>query len=242
MPATENSLSALVLHQAPGGWGLPTLSPFCLKLQTYLRMGGIAFRCVSGENPAKGPKRKIPWIEYEGRTLGDSGLIIEYIEKRHGYDADRGMSASDSAIAHALRRLLEDSLAWALMYDRWVMDSSAHRDFRDLVLSKIPAPLRRLVVPLACRDVRRQLHSQGMGRHSPDEVHSIGRRDIAAVADFLGAKPFLMGDRPTRVDASAYGVLANILKPSMESPLKEEALRRANLVAFVERIQGLYFA
>lgn len=241
-PPIEQSASVLVLHQAPGGWGLPSLSPFCLKLQTYLRMRAIPFRCVSGENPAKGPKGKIPWIEHPGGTLGDSGLIIEYLEKQYGHSADQGLSASDAAVAHGMRRLLEESLAWALAYDRWIMDGESQRKFRDIVLGKIPPPLRRVITPLARRDLRRQLHIQGMGRHSPVEVHAIGRRDIAAVAEFLGAKPFLMGKQPTSVDACAYGVLANILQPPLESPMKEEALGRTNLVDFVERIRGLYFA
>jgi hypothetical protein len=36
--------------------------------------------------------------------------------------------------------------------------------------------------------------------YSQDEIH-----DIGAIADFLGDKPFLMGETRTEIDAVAYG-------------------------------------
>ena len=78
--------------------------------------------------------------------------------------------------------------------------------------------------------------------HSRDEIHAIGRRDIGAIADFLGDKPFLMGATATEIDAVAYGLLPNIMNVPIASPIKDEALGRANLVGYVERIKSRYFA
>lgn len=90
--------------------------------------------------------------------------------------------------------------------------------------------------------MRRQLDAQGIGRHSRAEIYAIGMKDVGAIADFLGDKPFLMGGNATEIDAVAYGILANIMIVPIASPIKDEALRRANLVAFVERIRERYFA
>jgi glutathione S-transferase len=90
--------------------------------------------------------------------------------------------------------------------------------------------------------VRRQLKGHGIGLHSQDEIHAIGRKDLGAIADFLGDKPFLMGGTATEIDAIAYGFLANIVNVPIASPIKDEALKRANLAAFIERIQHRYFA
>ena len=38
MPAEK-----VILHQPPAAWGLPNPSPFCAKLETYLRMAEIPF-------------------------------------------------------------------------------------------------------------------------------------------------------------------------------------------------------
>jgi glutathione S-transferase len=66
------------------GWGLPfaTSAPFPLKLATWLRMGEIPFDFVVANDPSKGPKGKSPWIEHGSVRMGDSTLIIEYLQER----------------------------------------------------------------------------------------------------------------------------------------------------------------
>lgn len=234
-------MSKLIVHQIPGAWGLPSVGPFSLKLEAYLRIVGIPYESVVDATPFKGPKGKLPWIEHEGRKIGDSGFIIEYLEQRFGCDPNAGLSAAERAIALGLRRLIEENLYWTAVYDRWMIEDN-WRITRDVVLGLIPAPLRLLVAPVARRGVRRQLEAHGIGRHRREEIHAIGMKDLGAIADFLGKKPFLMGDTATEIDAVAYGLLANIMLVPFASPIKDEALRRANLVDFLERIRTRYFA
>jgi glutathione S-transferase len=234
-------LSDVVVHQLPGAWGLPSISPFCLKLEAVLRMAGIPFRTVVDATPFRGPKGKLPWIEHEGRRIGDSGFIVEYLEERFGCDLNAGLSASERAVALALRRLIEEDLYWTMVFDRWIVEDNWRR-FRTVVLGGVPAPLRTIVAPLARRGVRRQLEGHGLGRHSREEIHAIGCRDLGAIADFLGDKPFLMGSTATEVDAVAYGLLPNILGVPIESPIRDEGLKRANLVAYIERFRNRYSA
>ncbi len=233
-------VSKLIVHQIPGGWGLPSVGPFSLKLETWLRIAGIPYEAVTDATPFKGPKRKLPWIEHEGRRIGDSGFIIEYLERRFGCDLDEGLTAAERAVAHALRRLMEENLYWAMVYDRWMVDENWPAT-RQVVLGLVPAPMRFIIGPMARRDVRGQLDAQGTGRHTREEIHAIGTKDIGAVADHLADKPFLMGDRPTGIDAVAYGLLANIMLVPLASPIKESALQRANLVAYVSHMRQRYF-
>lgn len=233
-------MSTLLVHQIPGGWGLPSVGPFSLKLETYLRMTGIPYESVADATPFRGPKGKLPWIEHDGRTIGDSGFIIEYLEQRFGCNPNAQLGPGELAIALALRRLVEESLYWILVYDRWIVEQNWPAT-RDVVLGMIGATLRPIVAPLARRGVRRQLDAQGTGRHVRQEVHSIGIRDLGALADQLAAKPFLMGEAPTEIDAVAYGFLANIMLVPIASPVKEAALRRDNLVAYVERMRQRFF-
>jgi glutathione S-transferase len=234
-------VSDLIVHQLPGAWGLPSISPFCLKLDIYLRIVDIPFQTVVDATPFRGPKGKLPWVEHEGKKIGDSGFIIEYLEKRFGRDANAGLSAAERAVSLSLRRLIEENLYWTMVYDRWMVDAN-WRSFRDVVLGGVPIPLRQVIAPVARRGVRRQLQGHGMGRHSQEEIHAIGRRDIGALADFLAAKPFLLGEKATEIDASAYGLLANIMNVPLASPLKDEAGQRANLVGYLERVNKRYCA
>ncbi len=69
------------LHQYSPMFGIPNPSPFCMKLETWLRMAGLPFEVVRVVDPRKGPKGKVPWIDDGNQTIADSGFIIEYLEK-----------------------------------------------------------------------------------------------------------------------------------------------------------------
>jgi len=62
-----------------------------------------------------------------------------------------------------------------------------------------------------------------------------------ALSDFLGNKPYFFGDQPTALDASAFGMLINIIGCPIESPLKEHGLTKANLKDYVDRILETYY-
>ena len=52
----------IVLHQFKSFFGLPNASPFCMKLETYLRMAGLPFEIPAASVRAIGraPKGKLP--------------------------------------------------------------------------------------------------------------------------------------------------------------------------------------
>lgn len=234
-------MSQLIVHQIPGAWGLPSIGPFGLKLHAYLRLVAIPYQTVSDATPFKGPKGKLPWIEHDGQRIGDSEFIIEYLERRFGCDPDAGLSAAERAVALSMQRLIEENLYWTMVFDRWMVEVNWPIT-RQTVLGQIPPAVRLLIAPFARRGVKRQLEGHGIGRHSPEEIHAIGVRDISAIADYLGDKPYLMGATATRVDAAAYGMLANIMLVPIASPVKDAALQRVNIVDYVARMQTRCFA
>jgi glutathione S-transferase len=234
-------MSELVAYHLPGAWGLPSVSPFCLKLDAYLRMTGIPHKAATAPTPFGGPKRKAPWIEHEGKKIGDSGFIIDYLRMRFGVDPDKTLGPAERGVALALRRLIEENLYWTMVYDRWMVDENWQL-FRNTVLGGISVPMRYAIAPMARRGVRQQLRGHGIGVHSREEIHAIGKRDIGALADVLGDKPFFFGSEPSEIDAIAYGQLANIVLAPIASPVKDEALNRKNLTAFLDRFRTRYYA
>ena len=166
-------MSNLIVHQIPSAWGLPTIGPFSLKLETYLRIVGIPYDVVFDATPFSGPKRKLPWIEHDGKKIGDSGFIIEYLQQRFGSDPNVHLSSAERAIALSMRRLLEENLYWTLVFDRWMVDENWPLT-QQTVLGMIPPLVRAVIAPIARRGVRRQLAGHGIGLHSADEIHAIG--------------------------------------------------------------------
>jgi glutathione S-transferase len=57
----------------------------------------------------------------------------------------------------------------------------------------------------------------------------------------LAEGPYLMGERPCGTDATAFGVIAGILTPFFDSPLRRRTQQLANLSAYVERMMAQYY-
>ena len=91
------------------------------------------------------------------------------------------------------------------------------------------------------RQVRKGLHSHGIGRHSNAEIVAIGTRSIDAMADHLGQKPYFMGAEPTGVDATVFAFAAGALCPAFDTPLRTAAERHANLRSYVGRMTARFY-
>lgn len=63
--------------QFPPLWDLPSGSPFCAKIETYLRMVGLPYETVNDADVRKAP-RKLPVIQDDTRRIADSGLKERY--------------------------------------------------------------------------------------------------------------------------------------------------------------------
>jgi glutathione S-transferase len=128
-----------------------------------------------------------------------------------------------------------------MVYTRWI-EPAGRALTRAAFFSDLPTPLKWMVPPLARRGMRQELLGHGMGRHSPLEIYAIDQRDITALADFLGDKPFFMGDAPCTLDATAYSFLANLLWVPVDSPLKQHARQYPRLEAYCQRMRSRYYA
>jgi glutathione S-transferase len=229
----------ITLYNFGPAFGLPDPSPFVTKAEVSLKMAGLPYKTDTG-GFNKAPKGKLPYIVDDGETIADSTFIRWHLEKKYHIDLDRGLDAEQRAIAWAFEKMLEDHLYWAVVHDRWMDDVNFDKGPRTF-FRKIPAPLRPFLVPMIRRQVRRALHGQGMGRHSPEEIVALGTRSIDATADFLGTKPYLMGSEPTAVDATAFAFLAGVLCPLFDTKLRTAAERRDNLRRYVGRMTVRFY-
>jgi glutathione S-transferase len=232
-------MSMITLFTFGPNFGLPDPSPFVTKAETLLRISGLPFR-TDTSGFGKAPKGKLPYIDDDGERVADSTFIRFHLEKKHGIDFDRGLSAEQKAIAWAFEKLAEDNLYWGVLHSRWVDDANFDKGPRHF-FDRVPAPFRPLVVGMVRRQVRKGLHSQGTGRHSPAEIVTLATHGIDSIADYLGGKPFFMGAEPTGIDATIFAFVAGLLAPTFETPLRTAAERHANLRSYVGRMTGRYY-
>lgn len=230
----------ITLYQFPPAFGLPNASPFCLKLELYLRMAELPYRNRYTLELHKTPKGKLPWIDDDGVAVADSGLIIDYLKGKYGDPLDRELTAVQRATSLAITRLFEEHLYWAVLYDRWI-DEAGWALTRPGFFGGMPWPLRAIVPRVARRGIRAELHGHGMGRHTPEQIHELGVADIDALATLLGEQNCFLGSHASSVDAVATAFLANVLMVPLETPIKRAAVTHPNLVAYCERMARQYF-
>jgi len=229
------------LHQFAPAFGLPNASPFCMKMETYLRMAGLPFELVNSGDVMKAPKRKLPYIDDGGTIVADTTFVIDYLKGRYGDPLDAALSALERAEATAFQRLIEENLYWAVVQTRWA-DDAGWEMTRVAFFDAMPAPLRWFVPALAPRGLLAEMRGHGMGRHSAAEIHAIGCRDVTAIADFLADKPYMLGGQPTSLDATTHAFLANLLWAPVDSPIRRQAQARPTLEAYCQRMKTRYFA
>ena len=231
----------ITLYQFAPALGVRCPSPLCLKLETYLRMVDLPYQVAANADLLKAPKKKFPYITDNGKTIADSGFIINYLKETYGDPLDAHLTPKQSGTALAVRRLMEEHLYWIALYFRWV-DEKNWEIVKDIFFVDIPMPMRLVVPTLARRKAIRDLYGQGIGRHSRSEVLELGYENIRALSDFLSDQPYLMGSEPTSLDASGYGLLSNLIQASIESPLKDYTLGFDNLVEYCDRMHTRYWS
>ena len=238
------------LHQYPPVWGLPSLSPFCIKVEYYLRRHKIAYQVIVETNPARGPKGRMPFISDGDTVIADSSLILDYLKSpKNGKDGkhDRGhfqdhlqADLLQESLGLAYQRLIEENLYFVLLYSRWV-DPGGFKVVRKDFAKLFPPLVGKPILHLLRAQLRRQALEQGMGCHSLAEVYEIGKKDLSALAALLGEKRYFLGDQPSDLDATAYSFLVTFLKQPIENPLQELILKKRNLLEFCNREEGSIF-
>lgn len=229
------------LYQFARTWGIPNLSHFCAKTETYLRLAKLEYEAVP-TLPLFAPRGKLPYIEDQGRKIADSRHIVRYLQSNYGDNLDVHLSAYDKSLARAFQRLLEEHLFWATMYTRWTAFSPTNwQTNKGAIFNVLPPVARDLAASLYRLRINGQMQGHGIRRSTAEEVFNLGREDLDALSDFLGSKPYFMGDRPTSLDASAFGILVNTLGCPIESPIKDHALSKSNLGNYCARMQQEYY-
>ncbi len=229
----------IILYGFGPKMGLPEAGAFAMKSQIQLKMAGISFEARQGA-PPMAPKRKIPFIEVDGVRIGDSTLIHDFISREFKADLDEGLTACQRATSWAIERMLEDHLFWAINYFRWLVPENFERGPAKL-FDLAPEAARPAIRAQALETMRNALFAQGLGRHDAGEIADLGGRSITALSSLLGSQPYIMGDKPSSVDATAFAMIANALAPLFDSELRQMAEDQSNLVAYSERMMKEYY-
>lgn len=231
------------LYQFPRLQTIPNMSPYCLKVETFLKANKIPHEVV--EDVKKRSKfGMLPFIELNGEQIADSQIIVNRLKDL--FKVKPLPSSKDEAIARAFDRM-SDNHTLMLSYKSKVLDnpkndllSAALRDMMGCPQWLIPYVAPIMGCYMRCKVSKRIAAS--IGEFPVAECKDFLRKDFDAYRDLLGEKKFLFGDDITATDCTVFSQLATTLYVPTESYakdiLKEEY---PTLVAYAERIRDTVF-
>jgi len=238
---THQDTDTIRLFAFGSGWGVPfdTAAPFPLKLDAWLRMAGIPFEFVIANDPNKGPKGKSPWIEHGDVRMGDSSLIIEYLEQIFDIDLDAHLNDEQRALAVVTQRMLEEH--YHQCFEHQLFFGKGGEERLQELANTMPIPVRWLLPTVLKRTFTTQLYARGMGRHSEDIIIAQGKSDLDALSEILGEQAYFFGDKPSSIDACVFGFIGVSLYVEGDNPLYQYGASIENLMRYCERMRARYY-
>ena len=194
---------------------------------------------MKGNHFGKSPKNKFPVIEFNGQVYTDSGRIIDFLKKQFSSDIDSDLTPVEQATSLAIIRMVEEHLYFACVHFRWVEDSCFNQFIRLIAPN---AFVRNIIGPFFHAQVRKQVWSQGIGRHTDQDILQFARDDFQALSTLLGQDNFFFGKSKAHlVDIVVFSMISMVLDPAeyVKSPLIGIVNEFTNLVAFKNRMNTL---
>ncbi|KAK6167487.1 hypothetical protein SNE40_021503 [Patella caerulea] len=222
----------VILHQLGSGPYCPSLSPFVIKVETYLRMNKIPYK--NEYDRVMSSKGKTPWIQYNDDVMPDSHFIIQYLKNKFNIKINDKLTPEQKATGASFTHLVEDHLYWGLLLWRSVYDKNK-TIFRMIGLNSI-------ILWIFERKARSVCHAQGQGRHTRTETIQLIEDDLRFISNFIGNKKYFLGDNPTETDCAIFGQLCQFVWQTPDSPMETSIREKyTNLIDYCERIKSRYW-
>lgn len=180
------------------------LSPFVIKLESFLRATDIPYEYVTN-GPASSHGKK-PWIWYKGQQIDDSQKCIEFLTKTFGIDLDENLTAMQKSQSTLVRKTVEHSMYFQLLSYRW--DSDHTPKYISFIAKNFPWYLRPAFIAFPnfmASFQRERLLEHGIGHFSKEEIVKMTEEDTSAILTLIDG-PFFHGQFSS-VDCCIYAAL-----------------------------------
>ncbi|MGF6307714.1 glutathione S-transferase [Bradyrhizobium sp. i1.8.4] len=225
----------LTLFSYPPLFGVADNNGYGLKVFAFLKLAGVPFRHEHIFDASKEPRQQLPYIVDGHDTVGDSETILAYVTEKYRVTLDAALTPAQRTTNLLITRMLDD-LYWVMSYSRW-QDERYWPQFRDALKREHPGLTDDGLMKAKEFNAQRYYY-QGIGRFEPDAAMARGLADLAALANLIPGQGYVHGDRPTTIDASIYGFLANIYFYDIKTPLKEFVVSQEALVQHCRAIHA----
>jgi glutathione S-transferase len=220
------------------------LSPYSVKVRSYLRYKGVPFEWLQ-RTAAKQEEfqkfAKLPLVpvlvDADDNAMQDSTPMIEALEAQ--FDAP-SITPDDAALAYVAALLEDYADEWlnkAMFHYRWSYpddQGSAAKRIVAMIFEGAEAP-EGIEESVRTRMIGR-LHHVGSSPEAAPIIEGSFTRVIGLLDALLGGKDYLFGGKPTLADFGLAGQLAQLLSdPTPGAMIRAQA---PNLVRWIERMDN----
>ncbi|XP_022231057.1 failed axon connections isoform X2 [Drosophila obscura] len=228
---------------------LPSLSPYCLKVETWLRLVGLKYENVDHKMRFRSKKGQLPFIELNGEEIADSAIIIKELSSKYEKNLDSGLTAEQRNVSYATIAMLENHLIWIIFYWRAKYPDNVLKGYKvnlqHALGLRLPNSILNFFFKITFgRKGTKKLKAHGIGVHSAEEIEEFGKNDLKVLSEMLDCKPFFFGDEPTTLDVVAFAVLSQLhyLSKDIAYPLRDYMTEKCpNLIGHVSRMKDKCF-
>merc|ERR1712038_2047149 len=249
-----------------------SISPYGIKVESYLRINAIPFEIVYTSK--FGPKGKIPYVhiyhnENENKDdsnnnnnnnnnrleiVPDSNVIISRLEEilsNNSKDNLAKLRAEEKAMGHAIKRMIEEHTSQIGFYYRYTLFMKDFMEVLDLKNHMFNADTSRkggliatMFEKLMPIGITKKMNGRGLLCHSDEELWKFSNDDLLAISNYLGGKRYFFGrDHATSIDCVIFGHLSQFLFIPLDFPQKQFMMEHCpNLILFMERFRGNYWS
>ena len=224
----------ITLYQYPPAYDVPTsVSPYCTKVELYFRLTARTYETALGSN-LKSPNKAVPYVRWpDGELSAESDEIIGRLEgEGEGESLDAGLAPADATRGREFAELAEGVLYYGCLHARFgEADCWPHQ--KESVKQLVPWLLAPVAVPLI-----RHLQIKKCLAHGVGGEHGYGKVEdaVAKLADALGDKPYMLGDRVRTADCAVWANLLGCAATSVDSPVRKAVRDRKPLMDYVARL------
>jgi len=225
---------------------IPSASPFCLKVENWLRMTGVSYENVDHKMKWKSKKGQLPFIELNGDEIADSTIIIRELSKHFDKDLDEGLTEEQKNVSHAFESMLNNHTSWVFRWWRYNNPgeflNTAQLDIKRTLNSRLPNALLNVIFRIGFKKNVQQAVGHGLGRHTDKEIYDFGKSDLKALSQLLADKEYFFGKEPHLLDCVAFAHLTQFIYIPFAGMKEWMETETPNLVSLTERIKTQYWS
>lgn len=220
------------------------LSPYSLKVRSFLRLKGIEFEWLARTGArqeefsryAKKPLLPV-LVDAEDNALQESSSIIDRLEAQFPEPSITPEEPALAFVAALIEDYADEWLNKAMFHYRWSYpedQESAAKRITDMIFEGAEKP-DGIEAAVRMRMTGRLYHV-GSSAETAGLIEGSFTRLVSMLDRMLSGRPYLFGGRPSLADFGLYGQLAQLLSdPTPGAVLRAQA---PNVVRWIERMDS----